>query len=220
MFQFQLKIHICRHVYFFFKFAAAMKKYNGQSMAESSRYKDYLPSISKEGREAIYSRINTLIVDNGIYCDKGNYGHLCNIFTAMAIYSWLQESGKSKDEAFEIVSTEMWNYVEKGAVKIRKILKPGMLKLMGKIVPLGFSKGSGYGWEYAWHESTKDTLRFECLKCIYAPIFNKYDMSELGPMFCHADDINYGHLQGIKFTRLHTLSKDGQPCDFLFTREG
>jgi len=197
-----------------------MKKYEGSAMAAASRYREYLPSLPESARESIYIRIDRLITENRIYCDKGNYGHLCNIFSAIAIYSYLQENGSTKDEAFNTVSTEMWNYVEKGAVKVRKIIKPGMLKLMGKIVPLGFKKGSGYGWEYAWLESTRDTLRFECRKCIYAPIFTKYGMGELGPMFCHADDINYGSLPGITFTRHHTLSKDGQPCDFLFTRSG
>jgi len=196
-----------------------MKKYEGKAMARAGRYSDYLPTLPEEEKQELYRRIDTLVKENSEYCDKGNYGHLCNIFSAIALYALLQERGRSKEEAFEIVSTEMWNYVEKGAVKVRKVLKPWMLKLMGKIVPLGFKKGSGYGWEYAWLESTRQTLRFECRKCIYAPIFSKYGMSELGPMFCHADDINYGQLKGIRFTRHHTLSKDGQPCDFLFERE-
>ncbi len=78
----------------------------------------------------------------------------------------------SKAEAFDIVSTEMWKYVEPQA--------DGNHRSIG--VPGG-----------------------------------KYGMVALGPMFCHADDINYGHFPGITFTRHHTLSKDGQPCDFLFT---
>lgn len=196
-----------------------MKKYNGKAMVTGSRYKEYLPALDAAGRLTVENRVNTLIAENREYCDKGNYQHLCNIFTSIALYEHLQNTGMPKDKAFEVVSTEMWNYVEKGAVKVRKILKPSMLELMGWIVPMGFRKGSGYGWEYAWGEHSRTRLQFTCLKCIYAPIFGKYGMPELGPMFCHADDINYGSIPGIKFTREHTLSKDGHPCDFLFERE-
>ena len=41
--------------------------------------------------------------------------HLCNIFTTIALYEHLQNAGVPKDKAFEVVSTQMWNYVEKGA---------------------------------------------------------------------------------------------------------
>ena len=79
-----------------------------------------------------------------------------------------------------------------------------------------FEKGSGAGWKYTWHKdkTTNNYLQFECNECIYAKIFRLYEMEELGPMFCHADDINYGNLPNIKFTRNHTLCKDGQDCDF------
>lgn len=172
-----------------------MGKYKGKIMSEKSRYADYLPSLSASDREAFDERIDRLNAENRQYCDRGNYGHLCNIFTSIAIYGHLQKKGMSKEE----------------------LLKPNRLKLMGVIVPLGFKMGSRTGWEYRFHKTTKKRLQFECLKCIYAPSFSKYGMSELGPMYCHADDINYGHLPGITFTRHHTLSKDGEPCDFLFT---
>lgn len=181
-----------------------MGKYKGKIMSEKSRYADYLPSLSASDREAFDARIDRLNAENRQYCDRGNYGHL-------------QEKGMSKEDAFDIVSGEMWKFMEKGAVKMRTLLKPNRLKLMGVIVPLGFKMGSRTGWEYRFHKTTKKRLQFECLKCIYAPSFSKYGMSELGPMYCHADDINYGHLPGSTFTRHHTPSKDGEPCDFLFT---
>ena len=198
-----------------------MSKYIASKMMKNSRYKDFLPKLNENEKRKLMDKISILISENQEYCDKGNYKHLCNIFTSIAIYKMLQESGSSKEQAFEVVSHEMWNYVEKGAGVYRKLFPKGnMLKIMGKLLPKMFEKGSGYGWKYTWHTdtATNDYLKFECNECIYAKIFEKYNLPELGPMFCHADDINYGQISEIKFTRNHTLCKDGQDCDFLFER--
>ena len=115
----------------------------------------------------------------------------------------------------------MWEYVEARAGVFRKVLRhKGVLRLMGKLLPTLFAKGSGYGWQYEWHTDkvTDRYLQFECHKCIYQQIFSKYGVPELGSAFCHCDDINYGHIPGVIFTRKHTLCRDGQSCDFLFTR--
>ncbi len=198
-----------------------MSKYVPNKMMKNSRYKDFLLRLNDTEKRKIIDKISVLISENQKYCDKGNYKHLCNIFTSFAIYQMLLEQGNSKEQAFEVVSTEMWKYVEKGAGIYRKLFPKGkMLKFMGKMLPKMFAKGSGYGWKYTWHTdtATNDYLKFECNECIYAKIFTKYNVPELGPMFCHADDINYGQIPGIKFTRNHTLCKDGQDCDFLFER--
>lgn len=169
----------------------------------------------------LIKRVNTLTKENQKYCDKGNYTHLSNIFTSIAIYEQLQKK-HSKDKAFEILSTTMWNYVEEKSEMFKKVAKlPYSLKIMGILLPYLFNWGSGYGWQYQWHKdiSNNNLLKFECTSCIYQQIFKKYDMKELGPMFCYADDINYGHLDNILFSRHHTLCKDGKNCDFLFTRK-
>lgn len=68
-----------------------MGKYKGKIMSGKSRYADYLPSLSASDREAIDARIDRLNAENRQYCDRGNYGHLCNIFTPIAIYDPLAE---------------------------------------------------------------------------------------------------------------------------------
>ncbi len=185
-----------------------------------SRYADYLPSLSAAQRETLGARIDTLTGENRALCDKGNYGHLCNIFTAMALYEMHLAAGCPREEALDRTAQPMWAFVEKGAGTYRRLFgKPGMLKILGWLVPKLFAKGSGAGWRYAWHEHTASRFRFECHECIYQKIFARYGVPELGPLFCHADDINYGQIPGIRFTRNHTLCKDGQPCDFLFEKE-
>ena len=174
-------------------------------------------------QEKAKARVNELIKENSELCDKGNYGHLNNMFPCLALYELFQVQGKSKDEAFKLVSEPTWKYVEKTtAGTYRKLFaKKGMLKLIGILLPTMFKKGSGVGWKYVWHKDTATDryLQFECTQCIYPPFFAKYGAPELGSIFCHADDINYGSIPGVTFKREHTLCRDGQTCDFLFVKE-
>ncbi|WP_283171524.1 L-2-amino-thiazoline-4-carboxylic acid hydrolase [Curtanaerobium respiraculi] len=202
--------------------AKKQRLYEGHELVAASRWQEHLPTIPEADRDRIVARVDELVADNREYCDEGNYNHLANIFTALALYEIERERGLSEDEAVEAVGRPMWDFVEKHTAGMyRKLLsKPGMLKLADRIVPAGFEKGSGQGWEYVWHhdKSTAKRLQFECTSCIYAQIYGKYGVRRLGTIFCHADDVNYGSIPGVTFTREHTLCKDGQPCDFLFTK--
>ena len=197
------------------------KDYKADKLLKKSRYNNYLLTLNVKTIEKLIQRVDKLIKENPEYCDDGNIKHLANIFTAIALYDVLQDD-LTKAESLDIVKYEMWKTVEKESEKFKKIIKiPYSLKILGILLPRMFSRGSGYGWEYRWHNDTRsnDYLQFECTSCIYQQIFNKYDMEELGPVFCHSDDINYGSLPGIRFTREHTLCVDGQECDFLFVRK-
>ena len=199
---------------------AKEKVYGGQQLVTSSRWQDVYPEWPAEQQDRVAARVDELIAENGDYCDEGNYTHLGNLFTGMALYEYHQAQGHTKEEALDLTAQPMWNYVEKGAGTYRTLFKiPGMMRLFAKLLPGMFEGGSGVGWHYDWGEMSGQRIEFKCTSCIYAQICEKYGMQELGPIFCHADDINYGHLKNITFTRQHTLCKDGQPCDFLFTRD-
>lgn len=201
---------------------AKKKLYKSSRMVKDGRFVNLFAELTDDEKNQVLTKIDELVSENPDYTDNGNYDHLCNIFPAMAIYEVLQKSD-SKDEALQKVAEAMWTFVENGtAKKYRKIFGlPGMLKLLGKMLPKFFAKGSGYGWEYVWHNDTATGkyLQFECASCIYAKLFAKYGVTELGPVFCKCDDINYGKIPGITFRRNHTLCTDGQPCDFLFVKE-
>lgn len=194
------------------------KIYEPTEMINSSRYRDLFPTLSSQTQNAVLGRLAELIRTEIEFQDSGNYQHLCEIFSAIALYETLQSEGKSKEEAMNIISTAMYTFLIPSKRKFQKMAKvPGFLKLMGKLLPTMFAKGSGKGWKYQWTKGTNKKLYFECQECIYARIYGKY-APELGPMQCYADDINYGELPGIRFTRKHTLCKDGQNCDFLFEK--
>lgn len=197
-------------------------KYIPKKMIKNSRYRKLFPTLNDSIQLRTYEIMTEKINDCKEYCDKGNYSHMCNLLSATCIYLSLMENGTCKDDAFKIVSTSMWSYVENTTgKKYRKLFKmPFAFNILGKLIPSFFSKGCGYGWKYVFHsDESKNVIKFECEECIYAKLFKKFNVPELGPMFCHADDINYGNLTNIKFTRNHTLCKDSQPCDFHFTKE-
>ncbi len=195
-----------------------MKKYEPKEMVRVSRYQNYFPTLSTRIQNEIYARMLELIEEEKEYCDQGNYNHMAQILTSIAMYEVLQKHGKTEDEAFKIVSEEMWKFLDpSGIQKLAK--KRFFLPLKKKIVPLGFKMGSGAGWRYTWHkDDPKNEFHFECNECIYAQILGKRGMIKLGAMCCHADIINYGALPYTDFIRTKTLCQGGDMCDFRFVR--
>jgi len=195
-----------------------MKRYESEAMVAISRYQNYFPTLPTDAQRTVYARMRELLEEEKTYCDKGNYAHMAQILTSIALFEVLQKHGKSEAEAYRIVSEEMWKFLDPSLVqKLAK--KSFFLPLMKKIVPFGFKKGSGCGWRYTWHkDDPKDEFRFECNECIYAKILGKRGLMKLGAMCCHADIINYGNLPYTDFIRTQTLCQGGEMCDFRFVR--
>ena len=197
-----------------------MKEYVPERLVAISRYQKYFPTLPSEIQMDVFKRISELIEEEKPYCDKGNYSHMAQILTSIAMYEVLQQHGKSEEEAYRIVSEEMWKFLDpSGMQKLAK--KSFFLPLMKKIVPFGFKHGSGNGWRYTWHkDDPKNEFHFECNECIYAKILGRRGLMKLGSMCCHADIINYGSLPYTDFIRTKTLCQGGDVCDFRFVRHG
>lgn len=195
-----------------------MKKYEPEALVAVSRYQNWFPTLPKDIQRDVFVRMRELLEEEKTYCDKGNYAHMAQILTSIAIYEVLQKHGKSEADAYRIVSEEMWKFLDPSAMQ-KLARKRFFLPLMKKIVPFGFKKGSGFGWRYTWHKNDpKDEFRFECNECIYAKILGRRGMMKLGAMCCHADIINYGNLPYTDFIRTQTLCQGGELCDFRFIR--
>ena len=195
------------------------KKYIPEKMVKISRYSKYVPTLPDDIQRDIYSKMRMLIEEEKKYCDDGNYKHVSQIFTSIAIYRTLQEHGKSEEEAYKITSEEMWKSLTPESYK--KMAKlPFFLPMMKKILPFGFRHGSGTGWRYEWHldEDPKNRFHFECRECVYRHIFEEQNLMKLGAMFCHSDIINFGNLPYTDFKRTKTLCQGGDGCDFDFVR--
>lgn len=195
-----------------------MKKYEPKAMVAISRYQKFFPTLPHDIQTDIYTRMDELLVEERNYCDKGNYNHMAQILTSIAMYEVLQRHGKSEEESYKIVSEEMWKFLDpSGMQKLAK--KSFFMPLMKKIVPFGFKKGSGIGWRYTWHkDDPKDKFHFETNECIYAKILGKRNLMKLETMCCQADVINYGNLLYTDFKRTKTLCYGDDLCNFEFIR--
>ena len=192
--------------------------YTPEKLVSVSRYRNYFPTLEKDAQAEVLARMAELTDEERDFCDKGNYRHMAQILTSVALYEVLQKRGMSEAEACRTVSEEMWKFLDPSGMK--KLARgPFFLPLMKKIVPLGFKKGSGAGWRYTWHrDDPKDEFHFECNECLYAKILGKRGLWKLGAMCCHADIINYGDLPYTDFIRTETLCQGGKICDFRFVR--
>lgn len=196
-----------------------MPKYEPRLMVKISRYQNYFPTLPADIQQDVYSRMDELLVEEVQYCDKGNYEHMSQILTSIALYEVLQSRGKTEEEAYKIVSEEMWKFLD--PTSMQKLSKKSFfMPLMKKVVPFGFSHRSGTGWRYTWHIDTdsKDEFTFECNECIYEKILKPRGLLKLGAMCCHADIINYGSLHYTDFIRTKTLCQGGDLCNFKFVR--
>lgn len=55
-------------------------------MVASSRYQNYFPTLPAEIQQDVYSRMNDLLMEEKEYCDKGNYAHMSQILTSIALF--------------------------------------------------------------------------------------------------------------------------------------
>ncbi len=196
-----------------------MKAYRPEKLVAVSRYRKYFPTLPAEIRRDVHDRMRVLLEEEKRWCDKGNYRHIAQILTSIALYEVLQRHGRTGEEAFAIVSTEMWKQLTPGVFQ-RLARFRWFMPVMKKILPFGFRHGSGAGWKYDWHLDTDppDRFHFECRECLYRDIFEERGLMELGAMFCHSDVIIYGQLPYTGFRRTGTLCQGGDCCDFDFVR--
>lgn len=139
-----------------------MRAYEPKTLVAVSRYQKYFPTLPADVQSDIYARMSELIEEEKQYCDKGNYSHMAQILTSIAMYEALQKHGKSEAEAYKIASEEMWKFLDPSGMQ-KLAWKRFFLPLMKRIVPFGFKHGSGAGWRYTWHkDDPKDEFHFEC----------------------------------------------------------
>ena len=196
-----------------------MRSYKPEKLVATSRYSRFFPTLPAEVRLDVYQRMSELLEEEKRWCDRGNYRHIAQILTSIALYEVLQRLGKSEEEAFRTVSTEMWKQLTPDT--FRKLARHRwFMPVMKKFLPFGFRHGSGAGWRYDWHLDTdpKDRFHFECRECLYKHIFEERGLMKLGAMFCHSDVINFGNLPYTDFRRTGTLCQGADRCDFDFVR--
>lgn len=197
-----------------------MKKYIASMLIKKSFYYDYFKILHQSTQADVLMRISVLIDEECEYCDRGNYKHLSDIFTTIALFEIFKQAGLTEEEALERVSQALYKALEPTKRRMEALAKYGWFwAVMKKILPYAFRRGSGTGWRFTWFKAQpKQEYKFEVNECIYQKIFNKRGLGVLGPMLCKSDIIMYGSMPGIDFQRKGTLCYGDELCDFKFVR--
>ena len=141
-----------------------------------------------------------------------------NLYPCIGLYEGLQQAGVKPQTALQFLD-RVWSLrAVKKARSIQKMLKiPGLYKLMPRIfkkVTLGqFGEAAGF---YAnFYDLGSSRCKFDMIRCLYCDLCQKYGCPELGPCFCHTDDVTSGHMHDkLLWNRTKTMGEGGDVCDF------
>lgn len=196
-----------------------MKKYIPVKMIRQSRFITYYETWGKDEKEQLIERMNLLIADNPEYTDSGNYGHLCNLFTSIAMIQVLEKNGKTRESAEKIVADAMYEFIKPQISSMKKLASHGwFVKFLKIAMPLKFKKTLGYGWNVEFPKCPSDTFAMITHKCIYQQLFTKYGMPEMTARFCKVDDILYSDLPRTEFTYTQQIGNGGSMCDYSYKK--
>ena len=195
------------------------KPFTAKSMMNDSRFSDYFKTCDEKKLQNIETRVEQLIRDEQEFCVPISRPHLCNLFSALALYqSDLAEGIDAEASQKKIVEVMETSLAPRKRMFQRMAKVPGVFPLLRKTIPKLMTKGNGHGWESVELDLGKNVCAFDTRQCIFATIFKKQGVPELGPCFCRIDDYLYSELPGIEFKRTGTVCRGDVCCDFRFVK--
>ena len=195
------------------------KNFTAKSMMGDSRFSDYFRTCTPEKVSDIESRVAQLIREEQAFCVPISRPHLCNLFCALAIYQSDLAEGVDAEASRQKIVNIMETYLIPRKRMFQRVFRiPGIFSVMRKAIPRMMMKGNGYGWDTVEVDLGKNVCAFDTRQCIFATIFRKRGVAELGPCFCRIDDYLYSELPGIRFSRTGTCCRGDACCDFRFEK--
>lgn len=194
-------------------------KYIPEKMVLRSRFSDLYNNSETSVKHFVIDKISCYINENLEYCDNKNYGHLCNLFSALAFEKFFEQSC-SRAKAIEKVQKAMYKYLEPMVEKMRRLSEnPIFIPFLKRTMPLKFKCTCGYGWKIEYPKTDKNEFTMTTRECIYCKIFAKYDIFEMAKIFCKVDDLLYSDLPGADFLYTEQLGTGGKMCDYIFRKK-
>lgn len=196
-----------------------MKKYIPEKMIKQSRFSDFYSEWSERDKLRLHEKMSELIAENSNYTDDKNYGHLCNLITALAMVIVLEESGKSRSEAEKNVADAMYTFLESTKASMERLASHSwFVKLLKLTMPIKFAHTLGFGWDVEFPKCPSDRFTMITHKCIYQQLFTKYGMPEITAVFCEVDDLMYSSLPRAEFIYTEQIGRGGSMCDYTFKK--
>ena len=137
------------------------------------------------------------------------------ILPRIALYQALLGSSLPHDEALGLMRSYMMDVVaaQKHAQTARMEAVPGFFGIYKRVF-LRVMRTSDL-WE-SMQQQGCDFFDARITKCLWHDACVENGCPELCPLFCDVDDVNYGGLSKMGFSRTKTLGYGGDCCDFHF----
>ena len=137
------------------------------------------------------------------------------ILPRIALYKTLSEAGFSKEDIYKYMRKYMLDIVaaKKHASTAKMEVVPGFYTIYSSIF-LKIMRTTDLQESVQKHG--KDYYDVTITKCLWHTACVENGCAELCSLFCDVDDVTYGGLKKIGFTRTKTLGYGGDCCDFHF----
>lgn len=140
------------------------------------------------------------------------------ILPRIALYKALNNYGFSMEDSNNHMKNYMLNYIAKSKhnsmVKMEKV--PGFYSLYSKIFLKIMRKTD---LQQSKQKHNAKSFDVTITKCLWHQACVENECPELCRLFCDVDNITYGELNKIGFTRIQTLGYGGDCCDFHFFKK-
>lgn len=178
--------------------------------------------LDTEVAQKIFDEQNNIldkIILNAFNKTKNQLKTLKNtILPRIALYKALNNYGFSMEDSNNHMKNYMLNYIDKSKhnsmVKMEKV--PGFYSLYSKIF-LKIMRKTDLQQSKQKHDAKSFDVTIT--KCLWHQACVENECPELCRLFCDVDNITYGELNKIGFTRTQTLGYGGDCCDFHFFKK-
>lgn len=135
------------------------------------------------------------------------------ILPRIALYQALQKTGFSQEDVFRHMRKYMMDKVaaKKHSSTAKMELVPGFYAIYSKVF-LKIMRTTDL--QESTQKAGKNYFDITITKCLWHTACVENGCAELCSLFCDVDDVTYGGLKKISFSRTQTLGYGGSCCDF------
>lgn len=185
--------------------------------------RDYLISkLGQETGERIYQAFLRHLdaLNCSAACNSKQQAKVLNnlLLPRIALYLTLLEEGVDKQTALDLLEEHM--IINNGLPMKAKYQKLDQLPCAFGLFKTGFTTIVKHSdlWDTTITKG-KDQFSVTMHRCFWHDTFAKYGCPEMCQFACKCDEITYGDLKHIGFSRTQTLGMGGQCCDFVFYKK-
>lgn len=178
--------------------------------------------FGKEKGTVVFEKQNEVLkelITNTKNKSKNQMKTLTNtILPRIALYKVLQKEDLPKDEVTNYMRKYMIEKIaqRKHSSTVKMKIVPGFYSIYSKVF-LKIMRTTDL--QKSEQKCGKGFFDVTIKKCLWHTACIENDCPELCRLFCDVDNVTYGGLKKIGFTRTQTLGYDGECCDFHFYKK-